>query len=409
MAVSGIEWIVRALDFFTWIVGLAGAALGSLWGQLVALQAQYPQLLSTQTLFGLVGSGVGVWKWWEGREANLFRRFEAMIERQEARLVKACSDLLDVINRPGPGLLIRVPIFVERSLRLVLARRKWHPASLWPLPQATDRRLEIAISTCDRKVSAHLDRLTLFRKQIASARLLQGALAAGRAAGAREEHESQRLDQEALDHFRAVLALPGHKEDLQALELMAHQLARLDGQSQSAANAYLAVIETLEGQPKSPSGNLLLGRAKRCLAIIRYPSAPGVAQGLLAEAINLLTQFGPPRDRDLLELAETVHLDGIARLRLNHVALGPQQLDLAQGHCRDLLRYLRSRRRGLFRRMSRDRRFAGHRVAELQCRTERGLAQVNHLIKLNNNKQRTLIKGLVKGTGVPRRNRKPLC
>ena len=109
MEVSGIEWIVRALDFFTWIVGLAGAALGSLWGQLVALQAQYPQLLSTQTLFGLVGSGVGVWKWWEGREANLFRRFESMIERQEARLVKACSDLLDVINRPGPGLLIRVP------------------------------------------------------------------------------------------------------------------------------------------------------------------------------------------------------------------------------------------------------------------------------------------------------------
>ena len=132
-----------------------------------------------------------------------------MIERQEARLVRACSDLLDVMNRPGPGLLIRLPLFVEKSLRLVLARRRWAPTSLWPLPQATDRRLEATIRTCDRKVTAHLDRLALFRKQIASARLIQGALAAGRAAGASEEHESQRFDQEALDHFRAVLALPG--------------------------------------------------------------------------------------------------------------------------------------------------------------------------------------------------------
>jgi hypothetical protein len=408
MGVGGIEWIAHALDYLTSIAGFVGAALSSVWSQLVALQAQYPQLLSMQTVFGLVGSGVGVWKWWEGREANLFKRFESMIERQEARLVKACSDLLDVMNRPGPGLLIRLPLFVEKSLRLVLARRKWHPASLWPLPQATDRRLEFAIRTCDRKVTAHLDRLALFRKQIASARLIQGALAAGRAARASEEHESQRFDQEALDHFRAVLALPGHKENLSALELMAHQLARLDGQSQSAANTYLAMIETLEGQPESPSRNLLLGRAKRCLAILRYPNAPGIAQGFLAEAIGLLTQFGPPRDRDLLELAETVHLDGIARLRLNQRVLGPKQLSLAQGHYRDLHRHLRSRRRGLFRWMFRERRFTGHRVAELRSRTERGLAQVDDLIALNNKHQLLLIKSLGRGNGVPRRNRKPL-
>lgn len=78
MEASGIEWIARALDLFSWITGLAAAALDGLWRRLVEIQAQYPQLLSTQTLFGLVGSGVGVWKWWEGREANLFRRFESM-------------------------------------------------------------------------------------------------------------------------------------------------------------------------------------------------------------------------------------------------------------------------------------------------------------------------------------------
>ena len=312
------------------------------------------------------------------------------------------------MNRPGPGLLIRLPLFVEKSLRLVLARRRWAPTSLWPLPQATDRRLEATIRTCDRKVTAHLDRLALFRKQIASARLIQGALAAGRAAGASEEHESQRFDQEALDHFRAVLALPGHKEDLTALELMAHQLARLDGQSQSAASTYNAVIDSLEAQQESPVRNLLLARAKRCLAILRYQSAPRTARDLLDEAINLLTQFGPPRDRDLLELAETVHLSGIARLRLNMRVQGPQQLNLAQGHYRDLLRYLHSRRRGLFKWMLRDRRFSGHRIAELHFRTQRGLAQVDQLIKLNDQHQAFLIRSLGRGNGAPRHNRKPL-
>ena len=63
-------------------------------------------------------------------------------------------------------------------------------------------------------------------------------MTAARAAKSPEEHERQRLDQEALDHFRAVLAIPGHREDLAAFELIAHQLRRLDGQSQAAVDAY---------------------------------------------------------------------------------------------------------------------------------------------------------------------------
>ena len=383
--------------------------LVSLWRHCIELQSQYPQLLSVQTVFGLVGTVLGIWKWWESREVNLFRRFETMIEGQEAQLVRARSDLLDVMNRPGPGLLIRPPVFTEKALRYVLARRRWHTSflALPPVANAVEQKLAGAISTCDRKVSAHLDRLAYFRQQIASARLIHGAFAAGRAARAAEDHEQQRLDQEALDHFRAVLALPGHKEDLASLECIAHQLSRLDGQSQSAVNAYQSLIYTLEGQQESPSRNLVLARAKRALAILRYPNAPGIAQGLLAEAIDLLIQFGPPRDRDLLEFAESVHLDGIARLRLRQHLRGPQQLELAQGHYRDLLRSLRSRRRGLFIWMSRARKFTGHRVAELRTRAEHGLAQVDHLINLNQKHPALLIAKLAKGSGVPRRNRRP--
>jgi hypothetical protein len=333
-----------------------------------------------------------------------------MIEGQEAQLVRARSDILDVMVRPGPGLLIRPPLFAEKALRVVLARRKWRPA-FWALPiaQSVDNKLRAAIGTCDRKVSAHQERLAFFREQIASARLIQGALAATWAAKSREAHERQRLNQDALDNFRAVLTVPGHKEDVAALELIAHQLRRTDGQSQAAVDAYLALIDTLQQQQDTPSRNLLLARAKRSLAILRYPRTPGIAQGLLADALDTLIEFGPRRDRDLLELAETVHLDAIARLRLGQNIRGPQQLSLAEGHYRDLLRSLDSRRHGLFRWMQREGSYAGHRVDELRMRAACGLAQVHRLMKLNDKRQALLIASLATGNGTPNRNRTPLC
>ena len=206
-----------------------------------------------------------------------------------------------------------------------------------------------------------------------------------------------------------MLAIPGHQEDLGTLELVAHQLARLDQRSQLAVSAYTRIIDILEKQPVSPARNLLLARAKRCLATLRYSNSPGNAQRMLTEAIDLLTELGPPRDRDFLELAETYHKDGIARLRLGANVQGPQQLSLAQGHYRSLIRSLSARRRGLFRWMLRERRFSGHRVKELCSRAECGLADVNHLIRLNDKHQDLLIASLRKGSGVPRHNRRPPC
>jgi hypothetical protein len=288
------------------------------------------------------------------------------------------------------------------------------------LPGATalDRSLEIAINTCIRKSSAHLKRLTFFREQVASVRLIQGALAAQRAARVSEEYESQRLDQEAMDHFRAVLALPGHKGDLAALELIAHQLRRQElqfpqrkgAQDQAVIDAYDSIIAALEGQPETPARNLLLARAKRWLrwlAIVRYPKTPRRAQELLDRAIDLLTDFGTQRDRDLLELAETFHLDGIARLRLKQAIKGPEQLRLAEAHYGDLLRSIRARRSRLFRWMWQEKRFSGHRVTELRSRAEDGLSQVAHLLKLNSRYPETLMANLGRGNGMPRRSRTP--
>ena len=220
-----------------------------------------------------------------------------MIEGHEAQLVKARTDLLDVMIRPGPGLPSAPSIFVEKALKVVLARRRLHRAfSLLPFAQSIDHKLTSARGTSERKISAHQRRLSFFREEIASARLIQGALAAGRAAAkGREEHERQDWNLEALDHFREVLALPGHNQDLAALELIAHQLKAQDGQSQSAINAYLALIQVLEGQDASPTRNVVLARAKRCLASLRYRQAPGIARALLVETADLLTQFWPAK------------------------------------------------------------------------------------------------------------------
>jgi hypothetical protein len=269
------------------------------------------------------------------------------------------------------------------------------------------QRLERAIETSNRKLLAQQARLSFYREEIASARLLQGAVAAAGAAETRDIADRQRLEQEALERFRAVLAIPGHKESLPALELMAHQLAQMDRQSSAATIAYERAIQVLDRRPASPQRNLVLARAKRNLAVLRYPGSPGVACKLLAEASALLTEFGPRRDRDLLELAETLTLEGVARFRRGMVALGPLRLNQAHGHYNDLLRSLEARRKGLFDWMFRTRLYAGHRVKELHRRARLGLAFNEHLIKLTDRYPHTVSINLERGHGVRRRNRKP--
>lgn len=380
-----------------WLAAFFALIVEKVWG-----------LLTVQNVISVLTGSYAIWKGWEAREANLYLRFEKMISKYEHRLLKARTDLIEVMTRPGPGVLIRTPLFMTWKLRAVLSRHNWHPASLWPLGQRVDRRLEQALHTCNRKVSAHIGRLSYFREQVASAKLIQGSLASARAATCTELHERQQLDAKALDHFRAVLAIPGHQDDLGALELISHQLARIDQQSELAVSSYSRLIEILQQQPASPNRNRTLARAKRGLAAVMYSRRPGIAQSMLTQAIELLTELGPPPDRDFLELAQTYYLDGIARLRLGGGVQGPQQLSLAQGCYRELIRSLEARRHGLFRWMFRERRFAGHRVLELRGQAEAGLLQVNHLIKLNGKRQDLLIASLRKGSGVPRRNRMPM-
>ena len=408
MDAGGVEWIARIRELLDPILSFVGAILAWLGATMSELQASYPQLFSPQTLFGLIGTTIAIWKWWEAREANLFRKFEEMIARNEAQLVKARNDLLDVMIRPGPGVLIRRPLFIGEDLRRVLARRKWTPRSLLPLGQKLDERLERAVRTSETKAAAHLQRLSLFRAEIAAARLIQGAVAAGRAGQEDELYRRQALDLEAFDRFREVLSLPGHREDATGLELLAHQLTRMeDADDQRTIGAYQQLINVLLRQEETYLRNLALARAKRGLAIVRYPIAPVLAREDINEAIAFLMRLGPPRDRHMLELASLIHLSGLAYLRLGANQKGPAQLRLAESYCRNLIRSLRSRRGGVFRWMFETRTYAGHRTGELLRRAEEELAATKYLLALYEKRGALLISRLQRGRGVRRRNRKP--
>jgi hypothetical protein len=323
-----------------------------------------------------------------------------MIARNEAELVKSRDDLLDVMTRPGPGVRIRPPLFIAGTLRRVLKRRRWHPSSLLPIPQRLDATLERAMATSTRKVAAHQARLSLFRGEIAAARCIQGALAAGRAAQASELADQQSLDQEALDHFRAAVVLSGRAEDTVARELLAHQVMRTYGGGQQAIEAFEALVEILGNREETPPRNHALARAKRGLAILIYLNAPGKAQDNLTEAVDLMMDFGPPRDRDLLELADTLYLEGLARLRRGATVIGPEQLRLALAHYRGLLRHLEARKRGLFHWMRLRKTYSGHRVAELRQRAEEGEARVDCALRLFHEDQAELMAQLMKGLEV---------
>lgn len=402
-----IGWITHAWEIFGSFFFSLRRFASWLWDYLNALQAAHPSIISPQTGAALVTGTIAIRNWWEGRERRLFRRFEAMIARNEADLLRSRDDLLDVITRPGPGVRIRPPLFITGSLRRVLRRRRWHPSSLFPFPQRLDATLERAMATSTRKVAAHQARLSLFRGEIAAARCIQGALAAGRAAQASELADQQSLDQEALDHFRAAVALSGHNEDVIARELLAHQVVRTYGNSQQAIEAYETLIEILNSREEVPARNHALARAHRNLAIQIYPNTPQIADGHLQSAITLMMQFGPPRDRDLLDLAETIYLEGLARLRLGATVIGPEQLRLARAHYRGLLRHLEAQRRGLFHWMRLRKMYAGHRVRELRQRAEEGEARVYCALRLFREDPAELMAQLTKGLEVQCPDQKP--
>ncbi len=80
-------------------------------------------------IFGFFGFVFGVWKWWHYRDKILHQRFESYLRASERHLQHTRSDIIERIQRPGPGHAKSEPLFVDDDLCAVLREHNW----IWAL------------------------------------------------------------------------------------------------------------------------------------------------------------------------------------------------------------------------------------------------------------------------------------
>jgi len=315
-----------------------------------------------QALVGLLGFSFGFWRWWRDRERILHERLDKYIKESDGRLETAQQDLLEAVQRPGPGLRFATPLFAEPDLTVVLRERRWDRAPLAvTVARSADAQLSNAISGISRRVEAAAKATASLQKQLAAAHTLRGAIAASVA-----KNPSQ--SEFALSCFRNALRIPQQKPLVFAKELEAHQLRKL-GHLDRAAEAYSELLE-LTVHLDARQQAILNARAKRYLAEVTQAQkildyfAKVEASPASQDAINLLKarspdtsapgalvlrdNFEPYREWDLLESGEVNFFASFASALRGRTLRASRYLDDAnsayQGVLDDLARHGRAYR-----------------------------------------------------------------
>jgi hypothetical protein len=212
-------------------------------------------------LVGLLGIAFGFYKWWTYREQILHARFENYLLESDTRLFNGRSNVLDGLQRPGPGRPLALPLFADADLCSVLRQKNWG----WSFTRlnvlgSAEKQLADAAASIERRLATAEAGLSSLRHQLATTHVLRGSIASAFAVTKSTSSDDQNAT--ALDFFRSALQVPGQDLDPIAKELEAHQLRRL-GDLRPALTAYRA----LEGLAGSINGHraqrLLLARAKR--------------------------------------------------------------------------------------------------------------------------------------------------
>jgi hypothetical protein len=230
-----------------------------------------PHLTWISGLFGIV---MAAWRWWDKREAVIWRRVEKLLEDEGKYLQDSCTYSLASILYPSPRTQPQQSVFAVNSLRSVFSRQWWHPLQkaapiMWANHFLKNAHCELAEK--DKTIASHRSFATAQRY---SAFVLEGALTAAYANCGQDDQSRNRANQAALDKFNAALALEGKVSDTLLLELKALQLRKL-GRPQEAAyefNRLQTLVEArLQGgfslQQKEKSELLV-----RLLRVVRYQS-----------------------------------------------------------------------------------------------------------------------------------------
>jgi tetratricopeptide (TPR) repeat protein len=283
----------------------------------------------------IFGAAMAFLRWWDGREAVVYRRANRRLGERGNQLRAACKHTLDLILRPSAGEMPTQPLFVAPPLRDVLARNGWRPfLSISDTLTYASGKLHEAHAILAEKYRTLRQQKSFIVEQRFSAFLLEGAITAARAAEAKVVHERNRKNNEALKFFEAALNVDSKSSDLLALEFKGLQLVKLNRKPE-AQQAFQRIEELLAGllagatplaETTRREYELLRIRNGRYRAELHHESggnrnANGILLPLVSGHRQVHTQL--LEGRDLLERAHFHEIHGCVRVRLA-IAAGAQ-------------------------------------------------------------------------------------
>ena len=275
------------------------------------------------------------WRWWDGREAVLYRRANRRLGERGNQIREACRHTLGLILRPSPGEMPTQPLFVAPQLRDVLARDGWQPfyGASDTLNYASGK-LQEAHATLAEKYRTVRQQKSFIVEQRFSAFLLQGAIAAARAAETKVDFDRNRKNGEALKFFEAALNVDSKSSDLLALEFKGLQLVKLNRKPvaqqvfqriEELLGALLAGVAQLDETAREELELQRIRNGRYRAELHHEAGANGNANSILLPLVNGHHQVHSQllEGRDLLERAHFHEIHGCVRVRFA-TAVGAQ-------------------------------------------------------------------------------------
>ena len=264
------------------------------------------------------GAIYGVYHKWQYGKGRMHIHIGEFLKRDDKRLTPTGKKLGGLVERPGPGREYGPTIFPPEELEQILKGMRWGKID------KADAALTNELTKLKQQLEQWGNLEANYNRHKAQAHLLKGAIAAARAAKAKNggNGDTRKDDTEAFEQFKAAHEL--NSGDAEALEYMAHQRVRLGDN----ANA-LTDFENLQKLAEKQENPLLVSRAMKFQATIRENEGaarllqnPGTrpdlepnlqgARDLLRGAMAAL----PDGERGSLEDAELFELRGrIQKLR----------------------------------------------------------------------------------------------
>jgi tetratricopeptide (TPR) repeat protein len=280
----------------------------------------FAKLLSP--LITIASGSYALYKGFYFAETRLHFRLQDYLNREEARLRAARSQLRARIERPGPTRPFETPVFLEEPMQRAVGELGW-ARIFWSarLPFA-ELNLESSIQQIERQLQLWRGHEAHYKRQLSSAHLLKGAISAARASKLRMEGRDDRDENLiALSHFLEALKLD--RNDIEALEYAGHtrvQLHDYDG----ALEDLDQILDLTKKQPKS----LARARAYRFKAdVFERRGNHGLAKSALESALDATP---PILGEDRIEEAQTHEAHGRICEKLGFGGLAPQSYEKAE-------------------------------------------------------------------------------